>query len=157
MKKAKKLKGVSTELTSKSHKKKKIEDALIILDEITKVKVAPSPVNGVGVFAMRDIKKGEKLYTNTLPEIFDVPYSKFKLLRPEVREHILGRWPTIVNGSHFLSDCMLATYLNHSDEANYDAKEDKTLKDIKEGEEVFEDYREIENYEKVYPWLLGKK
>lgn len=138
---------------SKEEKAKKLEDALIVLDEITKVRVAPSSIHGVGLFAMRDIKKGQKLYTGTTPEVFDVPYKLFRKLRPEVSAHILSRWPQIVNGSHFLSDCMLAVYLNHSDQANYDAKADKVLKDIKKGEEVTEDYRKIEGYKKIYTWL----
>lgn len=149
------IKPIKTGLATKAEKKKKLEDACIVLDEVTKVKVAPSQVHGVGLFAMRDIKKGEKLYTDALPQMFDVPYTMFKKLRPDVREHILGRWPNIINGSHFLSDGMLATYLNHSDTPNYDAKKDETLKAIKQGEEVFEDYKKIENWEKLFPWIIA--
>lgn len=133
--------------------KKKLEDALIVLDEITKVKVAPSTIHGVGLIAMRDIKKGEKLYTDALPQIFDVPFKMFKKLRPDVRDYILGRWPNIANGSHFLSDGMLAVYLNHSETPNYDGKKDEALQNIKQGEEVTENYRKVENWELIYPWL----
>lgn len=150
-----KLREVGTGLNARDLKKKKLEDALIILDEVVKVKVGPSKIHGVGLIAMRDIKKGEKLYTDALPQMFDVPYKLFKKLRPDVREHILGRWPQIVNGSHFMSDGMLAVYLNHQEGklANYDAKKDKALRNIKEGEEITENYKLIENYQQIFPWL----
>lgn len=141
-------------LNTKAEQQKKLEDALIVLDEVVKVRVAPSSIHGVGVFAMRDIKRGEKLYTDAVPHAFDVPYKMFKKLRPDVAETILGRWPQIVNGSHFFwPDTQMAAFLNHSDNPNYDAKNDKTLKKIRAGEEITEDYRLIENYTKVFSWL----
>jgi len=43
--------------------------------------------------------------------------------------------------------------MNHSDPPNYDPVTDLALADIPKGEEVFEDYRQIANYEKAFPWL----
>ena len=47
----------------------------------------------------------------------------------------------------------MVAYMNHSSDANYDAVEDRTLRDIKEGEEITEDYRKIKGCEIVHPWI----
>lgn len=144
---------------TKKHQREKVKQALNLLNDIVKVKIAPSAIHGVGVVAMRDIKKGEKLYLDSVPHAFDVPYKEFKRLNPEVSEILLGHWPQVVNGSHFLYPVTKMTaYLNHSVEPNYDAREDKTLRKIKAGEEIVEDYKQIEGWEKVFPWLIeGEK
>lgn len=134
-----------------------IKVAIETLNEVVKVRVGVSSVHGVGLIAMRDIQKGEALNADAIPHAFDVPFKSFKKLRPEVRQLLLERWPHIVNGSPFLfPDTKLGAYLNHSNTPNYDAKTDLVLEDIKEGEEVFEDYRQIEGFEQVYPWLVQK-
>lgn len=139
---------------SAKQKNEKWTQAINLLNDICKIRIAPSKIHGVGLVAIRDIKKGEKLYTDAIPNAFDLPLKKFKELRPEVASIILERYPHIVNGSPFLyPDSRMGAYLNHSDDPNYDAKEDKTLRKIKEGEEITEDYRKIENYQKVYKWL----
>ena len=143
---------------TKAHQVKKTKNAIKVLNDIVKIRLAPSTIHGVGVIAMRDMKKGEKLYADAIPNAFDVPYKLFKKLDPEVRDILLGHWPQIVNGSHFLYPVTKMTaFLNHSDKPNYDAKEDKTLTSIKAGEEITEDYRLIPNYEKVFDWLVDKK
>ena len=141
---------------TKKHKETKTDEAIKLLNEIVKIRLAPSGVHGVGVFAMRDIKKGEKLYTDIIPHQFDLPYSKFKKLNPDVRDLVLGQFPLIVDGSHFLYPvAKMSAYLNHSDTPNYDGVNDAALKKIKAGEEVTEDYRLIPCFEKVYPWLAA--
>ena len=47
---------------------------------------------------------------------------------------------------------MLA-FMNHSNSPNYNSVTDMMLRDAKKGEEVFEDYRLIENWEVVFPWI----
>lgn len=139
---------------TKKHKEEKFAQQIELLHEIVKIKLAPSPIHGVGVFAIRDIKKGEKVYTDAIPNQLDLPYAKFKHLSPEIREILLGHFPLILAGSHFMYPVTkMSAYLNHSDTPNYDAKEDKALKKIKAGEEITEDYRLIEGFEKIYPWL----
>lgn len=139
---------------TKAHREKKIKEAIKLLNDIVKIKIAPSQVHGVGVFALRDMKKGEKLYADAIPHAFDVPYSKFKLLRPEIRDIILGHWPQIINGSYFLYPVTrMVAFMNHADNHNYDGKADKLIKDVKAGDEITENYREIPNYEKVFAWL----
>lgn len=139
---------------TKREREAKLRQAVDLLNEIVKIRLAPSPVHGIGVFAMRDIKKGEKLYTDIIPHQFDVPFSMFKKFSADIREVLLGHFPQIVNGSHFLYPvCKMSAYLNHSTEPNYDAKEDKALRKIKAGEEILEDYRLIPGYEQVFPFL----
>lgn len=139
---------------TKLQQKLKTKQAIDMLNKAIKTKLCPSEVHGVGLFAMRDIKKGETLYADMINHQLDIPYKDFKLLRPEIAEEILGMWPNVINGSHFIFPVTrLQAYCNHSDTPNYDAKEDKALKNIKEGAEIFEDYRQIEGWEKLFKWL----
>lgn len=143
---------------TKKHQREKIKNAIILLNDIVKIKLAPSSVHGVGVFAMRNIKKGDKLQADSIPHAFDVPYKEFKKLDQEVREMILGHWPQIINGSHFLYPVTKMTaFMNHSNEPNYDAKEDKVLRSIKKDEEILENYKLVPNWEKIFPWLVDKE
>lgn len=140
---------------SKKHVEKKLKDQVILLNDIVKIKLSPSPIHGIGVFTMRDIKKGEKLYTDIIPHQFDLPYSKFNKLDKDIRDILLGHFPLIIDGSHFMYPVTkFSAYLNHSNTPNYDAVKDEALQDIKQGEEVTEDYRLIKNYEKIFAWLV---
>lgn len=141
-------------VATEEHKAGKIKVAIKLLNEIVKIKLAPSNIHGVGVFAMRNMKKGEKLNADAIPHIFDVPYKDFKKLKPEVADIILGHWPQIVNGSLFLYPVTkMVSFLNHSEDPNYDGKEDKLLKAVKKGEEITENYKLMDGYEKIFPWL----
>lgn len=139
---------------TKAHQTKKIKEAIKLLNDIVRIKIAPSSIHGVGIFAMRDLKKGEVLCADAIPQAFDIPYKDFKKLNPEVRDIILGHWPHVVNGSHFLYPvAKMVAFMNHSSTPNYDAKNDVMLVDVKAGDEVTEDYSLIENSEIVFPWL----
>lgn len=139
---------------TKKHIESKLKDQIVLLNDIIKIKLAPSEIEGVGVVAMRDIKKGEKIYADSIPHQFDLPYAKFKKLDKEIAQTLLGHFPLITKGSHFLYPVTKFTaYLNHSDEPNYDAKNDVMLKSVKKGEEITEDYRLIENWEQIFPFL----
>ena len=130
------------------------EEEINFINTAVKVKLAPSKIHGVGVFAIKDIPKGTKLFANTIPKVFNIPYGSFNKIFPEIRELILERWPNIVNGSAFAwPDTNIQAYMNHSEDYNYDGVIDITVKDVKKGEEITEDYKDIKNYEKVFPWL----
>lgn len=132
----------------------KQQEVIAILNSLVKIKLAPSKIHGIGVFAMRKIPKGTKLYAAVYPQAYKVPYGSFRKLFPDVRQILLERWPNIVNDSIFMwPDTFLQGYMNHADEPNYDGINDITLQDIAEGEEILEDYRKIVGYEKVFPWL----
>lgn len=128
------------------------EDQVTELNVIVKTRIAPSKIHGVGIFALRDITKGEKLYGDR----FARPYRLQKLdkLRPEVKELLLAYYPSIITGSPFIyPNCLLQTYMNHAEGPNYDGVTDMTLVDIKEGEEITENYRRIAGANDVFPWL----
>lgn len=139
---------------SPSMRAKKLKQAINLLNDIVKVRIAPSPIHGVGVFAMRDLKKGEQMELDAIPHMFDIPYAKLGELNKDARELILSHWPQIIGGSHFLYPVTKMTaFMNHSDKPNYDAKTDKMLRGVKKGEELTEDYRLIEGWGKIFPWL----
>ena len=124
------------------------------LNAFVRTKIAPSPIHGVGLFALRKMKAGEKLYSDMMPIIFNLPYKKFHKLHREIQELLLGQWPQIVNGSIFaFPSTRLEAYINHSENANYDTVNDVLLKDVADNEEITEDYTKIQNYEFVFPWL----
>ena len=137
----------------------KQDDEINELNSTVRCKLAPSNIHGIGVFTLRDVKKGEHLYCipSLPPRWYSVPYGSLSKLFSEIKELILTRWPAIINGSHFVSPndmTWLITFMNHSNDPNYDVDNDLALKDIKKGEEVVEDYRRMTNYEKVYPFLV---
>lgn len=141
---------------TKKQREKKWKQAIDLINNTAKFKLGVSKIHGIGLFATKDIKKGELLEVDAIPHAFDIPYSMFDQIRPEIAEIILGQHPQIVNGSHFVyPTTRFLAYMNHSDDPNYDNKTDKALKDIKEGEEITENYRNIEGYETVYKFLVN--
>jgi SET domain-containing protein len=130
------------------------DDTIAILNTLVKVRIAPSEIEGVGLFAIRDIPKGETLYADMFPQGYKIPKESIGKLKPEVKDILLGRWPQIINGSAFMyPDTRVQAYINHSDKPNYNAQKDIILKDVKKGEEITEDYSLISNYKQVFPWL----
>lgn len=135
-----------------------INEQISELNNEVRCHIKPSQIHGVGVHALRDIQKGEKLYIspNITPKWYSIPYERLNELRPEIREVVLARWPSVLLGSMFRSpndDVWLASFVNHSGEPNYDLATDTALKDIKAGEEVTENYKLMKNYGIIYPWL----
>lgn len=115
---------------------------------------APSKIHGVGIFALRDLNQGRKMYLDNLPEVYNLPYSSFGKLLPQVRQLLLERWPQIVYGSAFMyPDGRYQAYINHSDDQNYDGVNDVLIRDVKAGEEITEDYRKIAGWEIAHPYL----
>jgi len=136
------------------------EQQFLDLCETVKCTLKPSSVHGVGVFALRDIKKYERCYVQpNRADWLTLTYNdlkKFDDVHPEIKELILSRWPIIINGGQFMSpnfDARLIGFMNHSQDANYDIKTDCALQDIKSGEELFEDYRIMEKWFEVFPWI----
>ena len=135
-----------------------IEDQIAELNLEVRCHIAPSKIAGVGVFALRNIKKGEKCYCfpNQFRKWYAVPYERLNELRSEIREVVITRWPSIINGSAFQSpndDVWIISFMNHSSVPNYSVDTDMALRDIKTGEEVVENYKLMRNYDIIYPWL----
>ena len=131
------------------------QDEINELNSIIKARIGVSKIHGVGVIATRDISKGEMVYADRMPKVYQVPYGSMSKLFPEVREIILERWPSIINGGKFIApDARLLSFMNHSEDPNYDPITDTALRKIWNGEEITENYKQMKNWEKVYPWLL---
>ena len=127
------------------------EEQIAELNSIVKATLGVSKIHGVGVFAIRDILKGEKIYADKLPSLYHIPYGSINKLFPEVKKIILDRWPCIINGSKFIyPDARLVSFMNHGI-ANYDPKTDSALFDIYKNEEILLDYINMPNYEKIWP------
>ena len=111
-------------------------------------KLAPSPIHGIGVFAIRSIPKGQRVYcvpdnegTKEWLEAED-----FTGLHDEIFKLIKQRHPLAIKGAPFLSpndDARLISFMNHSNTPNYDFRTDRVVRDIKAGEEITEDFGEL--------------
>ena len=129
------------------------------LNSTIKVRIAPSKIHGVGIFAIMEIPKGTRCYcvpTASGHKWYSVPWGSLNKLFPEVREIIVDQWPSIYNGSKFLSPNYTAwpiLFMNHSSDPNFDNRSDRALKDISKGEELLEDYRTMDNWKEVFPWI----
>ena len=135
-------------------RQERIKQAIAMVNEVVKIRLAPSKVHGIGVFAILPIKKGDRVYADAMPNMLDIPYDMFKHIHPNISQLILERFPRVVDGSQFLApDTLMQLYMNHHNKPNYSNKNDKALRDIKIGEEVFENYKNIEGWKKVHPWL----
>ena len=143
---------------SRQQAKRKTAEAIRLLNNLVKYKVGPSDIHGVGIIAMRNIRKGEKLNMDAIFHQFDVPYKDFSKLRADVAQHILERWPLVSQGSHFIyPDAKMSAFMNHSDNPNYDAEKDRATRNISKGEEITEDYRKIPGHVYIFPWLSVDK
>ena len=104
----------------------------------------PSNIDGIGVYAIRDIQKGTAISDHTLEEQGQFMYSSedFRELLPEIQNIILdrmlykeGQFTFVINPN---ADAILQSFMNHSDKPNTDGR--RALIDIKKGEELTEDY-----------------
>ena len=131
------------------------EDQINRLNAMVKLRIAPSPIHGVGIFAIRDLVKGEKLWATEFPRPYKISPSNLDKLFPEVKQLILERNCRAVLGEAFMyPDMNHQAYTNHSDEPNYDCQLDMALRDIKGGEEITENYKQIPGWDKVFPFLV---
>ncbi len=105
-------------------------------------KLAPSKIHGIGVFAIRSIPKGQKVY-----ELGNRRWRKpieYHMAHQAIQELIYQRWPLVIEGADFWSpndDAHLPSFLNHSNTPNVDKHTFCALRDISTGEELVENYR----------------
>ncbi len=117
------------------------------LNDTVFCKLAPSPLDGVGVFAIRDIPEGQELtdYNGGDLHYHTLTSEEFGGLVPEVRDLIEER--TIFMKDKpitFVSpNCnqLFQFFMNHSDTPNSNGR--KALRDIKKGEEITENYKTL--------------
>lgn len=103
----------------------------------------PSPVHGIGVFAIRDIPQGQKLYCQE-GGLTELSTDSLEGLHPAILKLVKQRWPNAPK--QFVSpnqDARLISFMNHSKDANYSPTTDRALRDIEEGKEILEDYHQF--------------
>ena len=107
------------------------------------LKLAPSKIHGVGVFAIRDIPMGQKLYCH--PRKAEI-YKGLDGILPEIKQIIVQQYPLAeIEDDYFRSpndEVNFLSYMNHSDKPNYDHVNDVALHNIKKGQEITERYPE---------------
>jgi SET domain-containing protein len=120
----------------------------------TYVMLKPSPVAGVGVFAIQPIPKGcRAMFSEPSKNDHWIEVSKKEVgsLAPHAR-HLIENYCLYDEENYFVPDhgfkkIDLSLFLNHSDAPNIISIEDgdyfEATRDIGEGEELFIDYSEI--------------
>jgi SET domain-containing protein len=126
-----------------------------LLEELTRntyVMIKPSPIDGIGVFAIRDIPKGcRELFSRGIGDWIKVPKTDVDAL-PAHSKTLVETYCLFDEDSYFIPDygfkiMDLVNFLNHSEEPNIISINEgeffETIRDIKAGEELFVDYGEI--------------
>ena len=129
-------------------------ELLAELSNNTYVMLRPSPIEGVGVFAVRDIPKGcRDMFSK--PDVNDewitVPKNEVDNLPPHA-QFIVGNYCLYDDDNYFIpgsgfKKIDISLFLNHADIANVISINDgdyfEAVRDIKAGEELVVDYGEI--------------
>jgi hypothetical protein len=118
-----------------------------IVDYLNKTvfcKLGASPIHNVGVFAIRDMRKGQPItdYHGGTYQCYELTEEEFALLAPEVQA-LIQQQTIFPNGKLLCFDSpnchqVLECFMNHSDTPNSDGS--VTLREIKKGEELTKDY-----------------
>jgi SET domain-containing protein len=130
------------------------EELLSELNNNTYVMLRPSPIEGIGVFAIRNIPKGcREMFSK--PDVNDkwILLSKKEVeTLPSHAQWMIGNYCLFDEENYFVPDygfkkIDVCLFLNHSDSPNIisinDGEYFEALKDIQSGEELFVDYGEI--------------
>lgn len=116
-------------------------------------RLQPSPINGIGIFAIRDIPKGVNPFRGCRMPTWkkfrrEEIFSNEKIL-DEVKDFVKAVYPLKKNAvylpNHSLNTVDISYFLNHSDAPNAAFIKEQgdfiALRTIKKGEELFSDYR----------------
>ena len=130
----------------------KKEALLKQLQSQTYVMIKPSPLHGIGVFAIRDIPKGTKdIFSEGFGDWIKVSKEEMDALPIHSRE-LIENHCLFDEDSYFVPEygfklVDLVIYLNHSETPNVkslnDGEQFEALVDIKAGEELLVDYATI--------------
>jgi SET domain-containing protein len=128
------------------------DELLKELSDETFITLKPSPVHGIGVFALRDIPKGCKtLFSKNVGKWIKVPITDIEKL-PEQSRNLVETYCLYDEAHYYLPDygfkvMDLVNYLNHSSTPNVISVNEgeyfESLRDIREGEELLVNYGEI--------------
>lgn len=118
------------------------------------VMLKPSPIEGIGVFALRDIPEGcRDMFSkpDDASEWITVSKNEVEAL-PAHAQFLVGNYCLYDEENYFVpakgfKKLDISLFLNHADEPNIMSVDDgdyfETTRDIKEGEELLIDYGEI--------------
>jgi SET domain-containing protein len=134
------------------------EELLKELTDNTWVMIKPSPVEGIGVFALRDIPKGCRcMFSKANQQEQWIPVSKTEVENlPAHAIALIENYCLYDEDHYFIPDygfkkMDLVNFLNHSDIPNIISINDgeffEAICAIKQGEELFIDYGQIVNGE----------
>jgi hypothetical protein len=113
----------------------------------------PSPIHGIGVFAIRDIPKARNPFKTltkyAMPGSVRVTDEELSILPPKLAALIRALFIPTTEGRLYIPTCglnviYLDTYINHSSHPNLQTKDGVrfvTTRRIHEGEELTVDYR----------------
>jgi SET domain-containing protein len=118
----------------------------------TYVMIRPSPIEGIGVFAIRDIPKGcRQMFSKGIGEWVKIPKSEIELL-PVHSKTLIETYCLYDDENYFVPDygfkiMDLVNFLNHSDNPNIisinEGEEFEAIRDITAGEELLINYGDI--------------
>ena len=120
----------------------------------TWVMIKPSPIEGIGVFALQDIPKGcRSMFSKATEEEQWLTISKIEVENlPAHAKALIENYCLYDADNYFVPDygfkkMDLVNFLNHSDTPNIISINDgeffEAIREIKKGEELFIDYGEI--------------
>jgi len=122
------------------------------LSASTYVMIKPSPLHGIGVFAIRDIPKGTKnIFSKGVGDWIKVSKEEVDAL-PQHSKDLIENHCLFDEDFYFIPDygfklVDLVIYLNHSETPNVislnDGEEFEAIRDIANGEELLVDYGTI--------------
>lgn len=130
------------------------EELLNELAADTWVMIKPSPIEGIGVFAIQDIPKGcRSIFSGSSEDEKWIPVSKKELeTLPAHSKALIENYCLYDEENYFVADygfkkMDLVNFLNHSADPNIISINEgeffEALRDIKQGEELLIDYGEI--------------
>jgi uncharacterized protein len=122
------------------------------LSNSTFVRLGKSDIAGIGVFAITDIRKGERnIFSDDKSEWIKISKKEISKL-PEHSQKLIENFCLYDDDSYYVPEygfkmMDLVIFLNHSDEPNVisinDGEQFEAIRDIQEGEELFVDYGRI--------------
>ena len=128
------------------------KEALLADLRETYIALKPSPVHGIGVFAIRDIPKGcREMFSKENGEWMKIPITEVDAL-PESSRDLVETYCVFDTDhywvpAHGFKKVDLVNFLNHSDTPNVVSLNDgeifEALTDIANGQELFINYKEI--------------
>ncbi len=128
------------------------EELLLELSQETYAMLKPSPVHGIGVFAMRDIPKGcRSIFSKNVGEWIKLPIADVEKL-PDHSRNLVETYCLYDEEHYYVPDygfkvMDMVNYLNHSSTPNIISVNDgeyfEALTDIAAGEELLVNYGSI--------------